>query len=314
MVFILSIVDAYKIYRIPTYIISLYFIGNILFPLWFFQGMESLLIPSILNLVSRSIIFVLVVFFINSKDDLNSLLWVFSLVTLFQGILSIVICIKKYNLTIFKPSIKEIIITLNDDKYLFLSQALTSLLSATNPLILGLFTNPVIVGAFALAEKIVRTSMIILSSINRVIYPISIQKFSESLDEGIKFIKKILKLGIPLFAFISISLFFGGELIINIFTHENIDYINKIIKILSILPLTIFLNNIFGNQISLSLGFEKKFSLVIFATVSLNIILILLLVPKYLGLGMAYSLLISELFICVSMFILSIYAIKKEVY
>jgi len=83
-------------------------IGQALFPIWFFQGIEKMKYISILNVTAKLIFTVCIFIFVRSGDD-------FLLVPLFNGlsyisvgIISLCILFRKYNISFYIPSFKAI--------------------------------------------------------------------------------------------------------------------------------------------------------------------------------------------------------------
>jgi PST family polysaccharide transporter len=103
--------------------------------------------------------------------------------------------------------------------------------------------------------------------------------------------------------FLSFVIFLSSPLIVRLILGS--DYIPSIavMQILAWLCFLIAVSNVLGIQIMLPFGRDKAFTSIIFGAGVINVILAVLLVPTWYELGMALSVLISELFVTAAMFI-----------
>jgi len=72
-------------------------------------------------------------------------------------------------------------------------------------------------------------------------------------------------------------------------------------NIKDILPFIITLSNIFGIQTMLTLNYKKEFSSILILASIINIILALIMVPILKHIGISLSVLLSEIFVTISM-------------
>jgi len=79
-------------------------------------------------------------------------------------------------------------------------------------------------------------------------------------------------------------------------------------NIKDILPFIITLSNIFGIQTMLTLNYKKEFSSILILASIINIILALIMVPILKHIGISLSVLLSEIFVTISM----IYFLNKK--
>jgi PST family polysaccharide transporter len=168
---------------------------------------------------------------------------------------------------------------------------------------LGLFTNNTIVGYYSAAEKIIRAIQGLLGSISQTIYPYVSKLMYESKEYGIKFLRKVMLL-IGSFSFIlSLIIFIFADLIVRIVLGSQYTESVIVLRILAFLPFIIGLSNIFGIQTMLTLNFKKAFSNILISASFLNLVLALILVSSLKHIGISISVLISEMFVTLSMYI-----------
>ncbi|WP_066874257.1 oligosaccharide flippase family protein [Clostridium mediterraneense] len=303
-----SFSDIYGIYEKGCILFMIYSLGNTIYPIWMFQGLEDMKASSTITMCSKISQLFLVFTFVYNDTDLYKCIIIYSIISVVQSCLGMYYLYHKYRIHFVKFKFNDVLLTFKEGWTLFVSQISTTLFSNINVFILGAFATSEIVASYSIGEKIVRTAVGLISPLNKAIYPISSEKFSKSLVEGMNFIRRIMKKGTLLFISISISLFVFSDLIAKIFVNSYVSYTSLVIKILSIIPTTIFLNNLFGTQIMINIGMEKKFRNIIISTGVICISLSFILVPNFSGIGMAIASLMSELYIVLMMF----YILRKN--
>jgi len=278
-------------------------VGHVLFPVWFFQGMEKMKYITFLNILAKVIFTVAIFVFVRRASDYLYVPLLNSSGAIIAGLLAIWVVFRNFKLGFKMPSFANIKHYLKESWYIFISTVAISLYTTGNVFILGLFTNNTIVGYYSAAEKIIRAAQGLLGPISQTIYPYVSKLINESKEVGLKFIRKITLL-IGGFSFVlSLIIFIFADLIVKTILGDQ--YIKSIIilKILAFLPFIIGLANVFGIQTMLTLNYKKAFSnILIFASV-INISLAFVLVPMFQDVGLSISVVLSEIFVTTSMFL-----------
>jgi PST family polysaccharide transporter len=119
--------------------------------------------------------------------------------------------------------------------------------------------------------------------------------FSSSQDHALRFLKKYLLGGSAVFAAISILLFFTSDIVVRLVSGKWSPEIALLVKIMAVLPLSVFVDNIYGTQILLVSGHEKQFMRSILTAGLCSVGLLFILVPAFSCRGAAISFVISEL-------------------
>ena len=122
-------------------------------------------------------------------------------------------------------------------------------------------------------------------------------------------IYKVAKIGSWCYLIIILGVFASAEYIVEIMFGELLKDVVIALRIILIVPLLVFLNNLFGTQILLNLGKDKAFFLVLLFTATLNLIFIFPLTYFYGYIGTSISMVFAEAFLFLGMFI---YA-KREI-
>lgn len=278
-------------------------VGNFTLPLWFFQGIEELKLIAIVNVISKLIATVLIFLLVRDKSDYVLAAGLQSAPVVIAGIICIIILTLKYPLSYSKPSIQAILETLRKGWQVFISQISISFISNTPIFILGFFASLEAVGYYAIAYKICQVAINVHVPIANSIYPRVSNYFATSYDKGISFIKKVLINAGPIFVILSLSMFFGSDYLVKIVSGGYNDKISLLIKIMSIMPLSVFLDNLCGVQILLNTNRQKKYMISLLVGGLLCIILSFILAYYYKEIGIAIAFVSSELIILSMLFI-----------
>jgi PST family polysaccharide transporter len=276
-------------------------VGQVFFPVWFFQGMEKMKHVTILNIISKVIFTVLIFFFVKDKSDY---LWVPILTSLgffVSAIWSFYLLKKVFKIQFSLQKFNDLKAQLFDGFHIFFSSISISLYTNSITFILGIFTNNTIVGYYSGAEKIIQAIKGLYSPVSQAIYPYIGKRISENKLSGLQTIKKVTKLVGGSMLVISIFVFFFSENLVSILLGSGFQESVKILMILSFLPFFVSLSNMLGIQTILNLGYKKAFSFIVMISAVIGICLNLILVPTYKAEGSAWSVLIVEILVTINM-------------
>jgi PST family polysaccharide transporter len=276
-------------------------IGNVLFPIWIFQGMEKMKQIAVLNFLSKAIFTGFVFIFVKEKGDYIYVPVINALGYIVAGIVSLRIIFGVFNIKIKMPALIEIRHEVKEGWHIFMSTIAISLYTISNTFILGLFANNVVVGYFSGGEKIVKAVQGLLLPFSQTIYPHVSKLASESKEIALLFIRRIVRMvGVVTFC-MSLCLFIFASYISDLILGTQFKSSIQVIQILSFLPFIVGLSNIFGIQVMLNFGLKKAFMKTLITASILNILLALLLVAHFKLIGITVSILITELFVTSSM-------------
>ena len=139
----------------------------------------------------------------------------------------------------------------------------------------------------------------IQSVISQTVFPYVNSLAKESNEKFILFVKRLLKLETAIGFSISLILFIFSYQLTDHLLGERFVASGELLRIISLLPLLSSLNNVFGIQIMLPLGYDRAFNKIISASALLHIIMLIILVPQYFAIGTAVSVVITEFIVTV---------------
>lgn len=295
-------------------------IGNLMFPVWFYQGIEEMKYITLLNFVSK-ILFTFMIFAVVKKEsDFYFVPILNSIGYLVAGILSLWLIFRKYTIQLSLISWHKLFETLREGWNIFASRISISLYTVTNSFILGIFESLSVVGIYVAADKIVRASMNVFVPIYQSLYPRYVQKAAVSRDETIRSLRKLLRiLGIIAFMISILFLIFSQQIVSLILGNKYTDAIN-VFRILSPIPFIVTIASVLTNLTMIPFRLDRYLMRIYLSGVIINIFLIVFLVGMS-GMkaeGAALSNLVTEFILTILMvFVLlknkiNLFSFKKE--
>jgi len=277
-------------------------IGQVLFPVWLFQGMERMKYITYLNIGAKAFFTLCVFIFVQEQADYLLVPLLTALGFIVAGIWSLYLAKKQFSVSLSWQSIETIQFQLVEGWHVFLSSIAISAYTVSTVFILGLFTNNTVVGYFAAADKIIQAVKGLYAPVSQAIYPLIAKKMHEDKQAGLKFIGKVTWVAGSAMLLVSLILFMMSKPIINILLGEQYQQSILLLQIMAFLPFVVTLSNIYGIQTMLNLGYKKVFSRILVAAAAIGVILSLILVPIYEDLGTAITLIIVEVFLTAVMY------------
>lgn len=173
-IILLILISSLDKFKLESTLYLLYFgiiIGNVMFPMWFFQGMENMKYITIFNIVAKSLSFTPFFIFIRGPEDYLFVPICYSVGFILAGLVSIFIVYYKMGMRWYITPISHIKSALKDSSTYFLSRASTSLFTTSNSFILGLVCGNTAVGYYSAAEKLYQAYNQLLSPFTGVLFP-----------------------------------------------------------------------------------------------------------------------------------------------
>lgn len=297
------------IYLVPSFrqdwllyvLVYLAVLGNVLFPVWLFQGLERMRSITVFTILARLLVVIAIFTTVHHRDDyiLAAALQASSM--LLAGLFALVVVPRMVEMHLLWPSFSEIKEVMRDGWHVFISTAAISLYTSSNIFILGLLTNPVAVGYFSAAEKIIRAVQGLISPISQAVYPHIAGLVIRSRESALIFIRKLLWVQGSAMLAISVLLFVLAEPTVHLLLGDQFQPSVRLVEWMAALPFIIGLSNIFGIQTMLNFGMKKSFSRIIVLSGLINIALIIPLAHWLGAEGTAISVLLTEIMVTMLM-------------
>lgn len=289
-----------------NFYVYLYLLLSIIFtnlsPDWFFQGIQQLKFLTYLNLSLKIISTILTFFLIKVTSDYYYLAIIPFINSFFLFAISHLYIQIKHKFRYLRVDLSSIFKELYQGRFIFLSQVKITFFNNFNTVVLGFLTDNKIVGIFSSADKIIKVFSSIQVPIVTALFPHIAMKIKNSRETVFYELKKIAIYGSVLYGAILMILFILAPWISQIMFGAEVDQIALLIRIMSFIPLFIFINNLFGTQYLLNTGLEKKFLINLIIAALLNVVIIFPLTYYFKAIGTSFSIFITELFVLISMY------------
>lgn len=269
-------------------------VGNFLFPIWYFQGIERIKILSLINLATKIVFTASLLLLVKGPDDLHTAILLQSSSVIFSGLVALGLIARLYPVPWHLPTVAEISALLLEGWVVFVSILSSSLVNNTGVIILGMFANNQAVGAFSIAEKIIRIFINVCTPISTALFPQASALFEQSTDQAVAVMRTVLRYGAVLFGMICAAILVGADVLVRIVAGGDNPAIATMVRIMALTPLTVFIDNLYGTQVLINIGQARKFMTAIIAAGIVSVSAALLVVPFWKGMGTAAVFMVSE--------------------
>jgi len=274
-------------------------IGQVMFPQWFFQGIEEMKYITILNIFAKLIFTVSIFVFIHNVNDYLYVPLLNSLGYILSGIIALYLIFKKYQIKFYFVKLNKILWYLKESWDVFISRVFISGFTNTNTFLIGVFFDHKIVGYYSIATKLISIIESFLSIFSQVLFPYISRLIKENKNKALKLIKYILFKGSILLIILLLIVHEIAPFVYEFLLSTNFMLSLKIFNILLIKVLFMYISMIIGQQILLPLNYKKVFS---YSLIFGSVVNLLLIVPvlKFLGIiGLAYLVVFVNLIILI---------------
>lgn len=288
-------------------------IGQSLFPIWLFQGMEKMKYITYLNILSKSIFTLTIFIFVKEEGDFYLVPLLTSIGYIIVGVWSQIIIKKYFKINFQWQNIRILRHYFNESSKVFIGSLSYSMIKTSVVVVLGIVVSETSLGYFSAVEKIIRAIANLVGPIAQTIYPYVAKIYTEDKQNALYFSLKITFLYGFLCLIGCVFIYNYGEGMLLVL--YGADFVNTqtvyIFNILSFFPFIYGVVHLFCSQTLLIQKKYKEYQLILFGAFLINIVFGYLLINKYAEVGGAYIMLISE-FIIMVLSILYIFKGKKN--
>jgi len=279
--------------------------GQMIFPVWYFQGMEKMKLVTIVNVVSKLVFTILIFMVIQEQSDYIYVPLINGIGFISGGVLSLIILHRKFKQKFKLSTFSSLKYYFLDSAQYFLSRVSVTLYTASNVFILGLFTNNIMVGYYSIAEKLYQALQQMYQPIIQTLYPYI------SKHQNIRLFKKVFMAFMGLNLLGAIFLYFYANNLFELLFTQNIESQSIEIFYIFLFASLIVVPSVFlGYPFLGALGFPKYANLSVVYGSIFHIIglVILMLVENITIFSVAYMVVLTEILVlCIR-----VYWIKKE--
>ena len=271
---------------------------DIIFPIWYFQGIEKMKYITYITLISRLTFLVLIFVLIHGPSDYLFIPVINGIGSLLAGVTSLFIIYRIYHVKLIIPPFSKLKHYFADSVSIFISNISVHLYLATNKILAGIFLGLSDVAYYDLAEKLLNLLKLPVTIVSQVLFP----QMSLSYD------KNLLKKSIRLVFFttlIGIIVFqFAGDNLIILFAGAPMVPAANVTRILILSLIPLIISNGLGIQTLLSHGYNNIYTYINLQTTLLYFTLIaaLIFINQLSVLTLPVVSIIIEIFLLISFF------------
>jgi len=276
-------------------------IGDVLFPKWFFQGVEQMRFITLINILFKLTFLILVFLFIKQESDFVYVPLLQSIGIILGGLFSLYIIYKKYKIRYRLVRFAEIKAQLNLSFSSFVTLIVPTLYSNTSVFLLGVFTNNTLVGYLSGALRISNAFSSFNAILTRTFYP-----FVNKTKDSISKVNNVILLSGLL---VSVLMFFTARFTVSLILGLDMLKSIPLVMILSLTPLLLAIRTVYGINYLLVKGRDKLYMNIALFSSLFGLVLAFICIPLFSFYGAAVVIVTAQLLYAVLSFI---YAKKNK--
>jgi PST family polysaccharide transporter len=248
-------------------------IGNLLFPLWLYQGLQKMEHVAIRDFAAKLISIAALFLFVHSDRDYLFAAGAQSGGFLLAGIVGLITVPWKLRVPFHWPGVRAVKDELTRGWPAFVSLAISAFSTVTNQFILGLKGPASEVAYFAASNRIISAMRMMVSPISAAVYPHASQKAADSEAKVILFVRKYaVPLSLPFVA--AGLLMLAGAGFIPKFLGAKYEPAVPVIRLMAFGPLQYSLIQAYSTYYMLACGYDKAWMKIILVNVAVNFLLL----------------------------------------
>ncbi|WP_228270610.1 flippase [Acinetobacter colistiniresistens] len=279
-------------------------IGQVLFPVWFFQGVEKMQFITVINVISKVLSTLSIFIFVKSPEDYFIVPVLVALGSIVGGIYSLYLIRKDFGIYFELQTRQELLKHVKGGSNLFLTTMLSTALTSSGLLILGFYASNTVVGLYAAIEKLFKAIVGLFAPITQALYPISCKQFQEDNDSQKQYLKKLISVMALIALVISSSVALFAPFIVEMFYGEKMVIYSYVLQVMMIWLFFSVMNNVLGIQYLSAKKLDKFYMLAFIVSGSITTLMNLILIPEMLIDGILYAMIIGEIILTVAMIVM----------
>jgi polysaccharide transporter, PST family len=270
-------------------------------PFWYFQGIEKMKFPAWVNLSGRFVSTAGIFLFVKSPAHG----WrVLAIQAVAGSLVSAVIAAQMYRSVSFRrPTLEHSIRAFKSGWTIFLSRSANSLYTMANTFILGLFVASAGVAFFGGAERVVLSVLALMGPVTQALYPRMIHLAANDREKASVAIRKALVLFGAVGVMTAGALIVSAPWVIRILLGRSYLPAIGVMRVASIIVPFVAVSNILGLQWMLPFGMDRAFNRITLFAGVINIVMVVILAPRFGPTGAAWSAVAAQGFVAISMYI-----------
>ena len=282
-------------------------LGEVFYPIWYFQGIEKLKPATIIIVVSRVLLLIGTFFLVKSPDDLYLFVALVVLSNIIMGALGYFTLKKNYNYSFNLVNVKTLKKFIKEAYMFFFGMFFSLTFNLATIFLIGIFFTMDYVSGFDISLKIVLVFIIPFDMLQQAVFPTISRNKNKQLLKQLIFGSFLL--GIVFF----FTLFFFSTELLSLFGGNEMTKYSSVLQTLAIIIPLVAVSLMLGSCTLIVFGHNSDFniSLILSSIVYIIIILLLILYDKITFWNLIYLRVFSDF----TLLIIRIYfTIKRKIF
>ncbi len=247
-----------------SYVVGLGIVlGQVLLPLWLFQGLEVLRAVAAIQLMGKLLTLPLVFLWVQGPNDQLGALLFFSASSVLVGLFAVGLIWHRGLVQWVRPSLAGMWQVFHQGTLLFSSRALISLYTTLIPLAVGLWAGATQLAYFNLADRLKSAVQALLAPVSQALFPRMSWLFQNDRAAAHVLVRKTA-LGVSALAGVAgLVLWAAAEPLMVLLGGADFAKGASVLCWLAFVPWVVALSNLMGVQIMLPLGMNRPFTLIL---------------------------------------------------
>lgn len=288
-------------------------VGDVLTPVWLFQGMEKMKYMTIVNASSKILFTVLIFIVVRSREDYDVLILLNSCGYLLAGMLSLMLVYRQFHLRLHRARWSDMQQQLREGSAVFGSTFGMNLYRNANVIILKQFVTDDVVGLYSAAEKVIKGFQSLISPAAQALFPhLSMRFKGKSVVENMRLLRKLAVPFTAVVMVVTIGVYIFAPLISDILCGKEFAACVPYIRIMTLVILFGEINYLVGIVGLINMDGQRYFFRSVIITGVFSVVFMLLLTPYWGGKAAGWAMSLSEMLLF-ALCLLNLYRIKKRV-
>ncbi len=277
-------------------------ISTVLSPFWVYQAMEDLGRVAMFNLLVKLLFTGAVFLVIHQPDDYVWQNLVLSISQVLINAIALGVAAKRFGITFFWPSVKQLVARFKADATLFFSNVMITIYASSTVFFLGILSTAYAVGLYSAGTRLEGVALsFVTMALNQALFPIIANAFGQGRDSGLRMVRSVfwpllgglglVSAGLWIIAPWFIPFFFGASFVDAI----------AVLRIVALLPLVIGMSNLLGIHTMLNLRMDRPFFVITALGSVIGLGLNIFLIRQYGHLGAAWAWVGTEVYVLLAM-------------
>ena len=264
---------------------ALFNLGYVLFPNWYFQGMERMQTMSLLNLVIKALGAVLIIWLVRSAADSVLYLFLLAVVFVVVGLVAFVMVVvdvrKKQQAYFYDKQLSRSVIKKSFP--VFINNLANSLYWVAGVTIVGMYLTKADVGVYSGSQKLIQACiMLSCMPFTVALFPKVSRLFAaENRQEAWSYYKRILLIGIAIGTLVALCIYIFAPLAVKILLGS--EFVESVaqVRMMSLIPLLVIVGTILTVEGLYGLQMQRYAPLVGILAGLVSVGLTLILIPTW---------------------------------